>query len=464
MEKKRKSRYLLAIYLVVAGLAVIIALVAINYCEGNLQSILLNLSTELLGVVLIFFLVNRLFLLEEWNVSERIDELIAAFKSSRQPSAIAFFQKQPSIEPHVQRASRIDLCGVTLTSTINRQRSNLRDSLREGAQIRILVSNPDSSALQMSALRSETINVDYYRRRLEEAFEHLQYLHRHWLNQQQADSESRGGSLTVRLLSYAPSFGIMSFDANRPVGTMFVELYPHHTGFGSPPAFELTLQKDRDWYTYFADQFEAMWEAATPWKPSVDAVQEPTVTKPEVMFQDRTFDSWQQYRNGKVSQSQEQVHRGTYSLKKHHASNPHGGFKEMDNPIGLGVIFSGWIYRPTQRGGGQADRLAVEDSNFNGYGFAVDHLKNVVYIERRKDGTHNRLGSGVKVDPPMDQWYRFEFYMKRGGQFELRLYNHSGDELVTVPDVPDQAYSSFDRVVVHGGCPYYIDDLRIEAL
>jgi hypothetical protein len=64
MERKRRTRYLLAVYLIVAGLAIIIALISINYLSGIWQSILLGLAIELLGVVLIFFLVNRLFLLE----------------------------------------------------------------------------------------------------------------------------------------------------------------------------------------------------------------------------------------------------------------------------------------------------------------------------------------------------------------------------------------------------------------
>ena len=71
------------------------------------------------------------------------------------PSALAFFQKPQSIDSYVQGAEQIDLCGLTLTSTINKQLSNLREGLRKGTRIRILIADPDSFALKMSVLRSE---------------------------------------------------------------------------------------------------------------------------------------------------------------------------------------------------------------------------------------------------------------------------------------------------------------------
>ncbi|MFH1633247.1 MAG: hypothetical protein ABIG63_04445 [Chloroflexota bacterium] len=47
-----------------------------NYFGGTIQAILINISTELLGVVLIFFLVNRWFMTDSWDAPERFDSLI----------------------------------------------------------------------------------------------------------------------------------------------------------------------------------------------------------------------------------------------------------------------------------------------------------------------------------------------------------------------------------------------------
>jgi hypothetical protein len=261
----------------------------------------------------------------------------------------------------------------------------------------------------------------------------------------------------VRLLLYAPSFSILSFDADRPSGAVFVEVYPHHIGFGSPPIFSLTPQEDGEWFSYFVRQFEAMWQAATPWQPAL------------VVFHDQLddFSPWKPYREGNISQSAEFAYAGTFSLKKDSKDgmgDPYGGFRQIGKNIRLGHVFSGWIYRPDGKTKGNGDRLAIENEGFSGYGFTVAHYSDVAWIERRDQGNAQRLSQRVQCKPPRDQWYQFEFYLKSDGAFELRLYDRSGREFCRVPGVTDKTYDSFDRVTVHGGFPYYIDDLRIQAL
>ena len=87
------------------------------------------------------------------------------------PSAIAFFDKPPDLGVHIQGANQIDLCGVSLTSTINKQFSNLRERLCQGAQVRVLLMDPDSTAPRMAAERStDSDDIEYYFTRLEATF------------------------------------------------------------------------------------------------------------------------------------------------------------------------------------------------------------------------------------------------------------------------------------------------------
>ena len=268
MDKKRKARYILAVYLVVASLAVIFLLVGINNATDTWQSVLLNLSTELLGVVLVFFLLNYLFLMDDWSLSERIENLVSRLELAERPSAKDFYQQPPKIESHIKAAKNIDLGGVSLTSTINKQLSNLRERIEEGANVRLLVINPNSLALQMLALRSEdTDDIEYYRKRIDATFKDIEYLFRNWRDYQPDDKNLKKGNFEVRLLSYAPSFGIAKFEFSGSSKVMFVELYPHHVGYGAPPHFTLTPQLDGEWFEYFAGQYEAMWKKATVWQP-----------------------------------------------------------------------------------------------------------------------------------------------------------------------------------------------------
>ncbi len=202
---------------------------------------------------------------------ETLGEEIAELKMSlpTHPSAVAFFRTRPDFLAMLQSAAQIDLCGVTLTNTINMQFSVLRERLEAGAKIRILLIDPQSQAIEMSAQRSiNPKDTAYYRRRLESSLSDLTYLYNSNEDMKQIRKRlSKVGTLSVRMLSYAPSFGMTSLDPDKKQGVVYVEIFPHKHGNKSAPKFELTLNNDKKWYTYFLEQFEEMWEAATPWDP-----------------------------------------------------------------------------------------------------------------------------------------------------------------------------------------------------
>ncbi len=233
-----------------------------------------DLLTAILGILALLATSEIVERYRKLNSIEKAVNRSLSFLESRftdRTSAIAFFQKPPSLDHYVQSANQIDLCGVTLTSTLNKQFGNLRERLEAGAKIRILVVDPDSVALKMSAERSTSPDdTDYYRVRLDAAFREIAYLFKR-LEEFKAvqGNSSKAGNLYVRLLSYAPSFGIISFDTQQDNGIAFIEVYPHKFGHKSPPTFDLIPRRDGDWYTYFVDQFDEMWNAAKPWEPQV---------------------------------------------------------------------------------------------------------------------------------------------------------------------------------------------------
>lgn len=186
---------------------------------------------------------------------------------AERPSALGFFHKLPDFDNYVQGANQIDLCGIVLTSTINRQLSNLREQLNQGAKIRILVADPNSAALEMGEARSEEPTGSYYRAKLDTTFQDLSYLHQ----LQVKFGQNAKGSFEVRLIPYAPSFAIYSFDTRRSTARLIVEVYPHVTGWGETPVFDLLPGRDGKWYEYFVQQFEHMWNRANKWeyKPPV---------------------------------------------------------------------------------------------------------------------------------------------------------------------------------------------------
>lgn len=182
-----------------------------------------------------------------------------------------------------------------------------------------------------------------------------------------------------------------------------------------------------------------------------------------VIFDDKfqNFDGWEPYNDGAILLSNDITPLyGDFCLKKDITNDPHGGFKIIGRKIGLGFVFSGWIYRPSSQKGGKGDRIAIEDESFNGYGFAIAHGANYIAIERREFGISSEIGGRVPFNPPNDSWFNFEFHSTPDGKFALHINDIDGNRLSETTAV-DSKYTLFDRVVIHGGHPYYVDGLKI---
>jgi hypothetical protein len=255
MKKKQKIKYLIAIYSIVASLAVILWLLAYFTSNSIFQATSLNLATELLGVVFIFFIVNYLFSLDDWDTSERIDRLLEKLENEKTSKAEDFFIKRPSIDDLIKGSKVIDLCGVALGTTIDSHLSLIRDAIRRGANIRVLIMEKRDPALEVAASRSESDERKYYEQKLTATINNLEFLHANSL----AVSQEFKGSLDVGFLSYPPSFGIKLFSKSDNESICLIEMFAHHVGWGEPPNFILHSNIDKEWFAYFQNQFEAMW-------------------------------------------------------------------------------------------------------------------------------------------------------------------------------------------------------------
>jgi hypothetical protein len=225
----------------------------------------------LAGVSLALGLVS-VGLIRDRHNRELLADQVAELKKClpEHPSSEAFFRKTPDLGPLIKAADQVDLCGVTLTTTINRHSAMLRTHLENGGKLRILLIDPKSKAIEMSAQRSLSVkDTEYYRERLKTTLRDIAYLIKY--TQAANLSKPKNGKASgveVRLLSYAPSFGISSFDTRKRKGILFIEMYSHKYGFNLSPTFQLTPGNDGKWYRYFAGQFEEMWKAASVWDPT----------------------------------------------------------------------------------------------------------------------------------------------------------------------------------------------------
>jgi hypothetical protein len=247
-------------------IALIVSVTAAIYgvFSGNQLPLLAGIATSL-GILSFGLIRDRL---NREALAKQIGELKMSLPN--RPSAMAFFHPMLDFDVRLKKAAKIDLCGVSLTSTISTHFATLRSRIEAGAELRILVIDSKSSAIEMTSERSTNPkDTMYYRRRLDSTFSELTYLNRFADDmKQKAKKGSKTGSLSVKLLSYAPSFSIVSLDSKEKDGLVQVEIFPHKFGFKARPVFTLSLDNDGEWYTYFVEQFEQMWNTATPWDPS----------------------------------------------------------------------------------------------------------------------------------------------------------------------------------------------------
>lgn len=182
-----------------------------------------------------------------------------------------------------------------------------------------------------------------------------------------------------------------------------------------------------------------------------------------VFFDDfNSFKGWEKYGKGQISQSTSIARSRGKSLKKDVSIDPDGGYKKIGRTVRDTFCFSGWICSPEGRLHAGGDRLAVEGENFNGYGFTVDQINGSALIERRDMGAGKTISEDVQFPPPKENWYQFKFSRFKGGRLYLVICDSSENTLAQV-NAFDDTHNEFDRVVVHGGFPYYVDDLEMRT-
>lgn len=250
MDKNRRTKYLVAIYLVVASLSIILALVGINYTQNPFQSLIINISTELFGVAILFFLVNRIFASNEAELSDRIESLIDHLE--RQQSFLRGVDSNQSLDTILSESNEICFSGYTLIRILKHYESILTKRVRSGAIVRLIMVDPESKSAQIILENSEIkdfpsdiqLSIDYARR----------------INND--GRSNKRGRVEVRLISWIPSCSLILIDPKRSNGLVRVTIYPPF--FRSPiaarPHFNLSQLTHRQWYATYVEQFEKLWQ------------------------------------------------------------------------------------------------------------------------------------------------------------------------------------------------------------
>jgi hypothetical protein len=159
---------------------------------------------------------------------------------------------RPDYEVRLQSAASICMVGLTLSRTTRDSLDVFRARLREGADLRMAVIDPDSDAADEAALRCYGQPTgELFRNRIKPTIDMLELL---------ASRPELTGSIELRLLPFAPCFGLVLIDPDHADGVIYVELYQHKS-LGQNPLFVLEAQRDSRWYRFFRGQFQTLWDS-----------------------------------------------------------------------------------------------------------------------------------------------------------------------------------------------------------
>ena len=174
----------------------------------------------------------------------------------------------------------------------------------------------------------------------------------------------------------------------------------------------------------------------------------------------KSSDSWQKIGSGEIVLVAHCPHMDGACIKKTGGGDPSGGFQMLKRETRRGLILSAEFFHPSKRVGGPADRFAIENEDFNGYGFCLTDSCRTLLVERR-DMMRAVTLSTKKVNLKPETWYKFSLSVGEGPSIVLRIYDESGAEIETLDDATDTSYDQFDRVAIHGGAEYYVRKIEV---
>ena len=191
--------------------------------------------------------------------SIRTREAIAAQSSEH---LIEFLSDFPStlIDQRAKSNNSL-LIGVSLSRTIDTSFGAFERILKQGGKIRIVVANP---AADVAAIDARSI---YHRPHPDDIREEIR------VSLRMIARLRKYQGLEVRTTRAALKFGVNYLDISKWKPYMHVQMYSFHMEGESRPMFELT--PSNNWYKYFKDQTDNIWNEAEPCDLSIYADSEP---------------------------------------------------------------------------------------------------------------------------------------------------------------------------------------------
>ena len=230
--------------------------IALSQTSTLSTEVMLSWILAILGLLAISGLVERLRKLHRLeSMSSRTLKAIESKFGERASADDFFMPRLPPIRPYIEKAVDIRLSGVVLQHTTRENLDVFAGQLREGASIKIMILDPNGSAIQRLIKPGSNLTMDAVQANSQITIQNLK-----WLTKL-PDSK---GLVELRFVDEDLLFNVLAFDPDKEYGTIFVEFYPQRWALGSRPRMELNTRRDEFWFNYFKNQFDKLWDDCRP--------------------------------------------------------------------------------------------------------------------------------------------------------------------------------------------------------
>jgi hypothetical protein len=251
-----RLRYIILANLLVIALATIVILLTWNASEKP-RSLFFNLSTELLGAVLIFILLNLLFpISDEKSILERISSTLDRIENKTP----VFWDKEAirnrfDFKSLLKDAKQLDILGYSCVNLIENHRGEITTAVINGTQIRILLVKPNSEAASLMSYHSKAKAYEPDMLKTQNRFKMTE--------DELANSPKKPkGSFKVKYTTWIPSCSLTIFNRKFDNGILKVKVYPivYSTSTAEIAVHQvIKKQENKVWFDYFVNQYERLW-------------------------------------------------------------------------------------------------------------------------------------------------------------------------------------------------------------
>jgi hypothetical protein len=149
-------------------------------------------------------------------------------------------------------ATEIILTGVTLQYRVKQLTNVLEERLKVGAAIKLVLVEPNESNLVQMRIRGwGEASIEYYKGLIESTITQIDVIASNPLNK---------GRVEVGFVPFYPSIAFQAIKAESGDEKCWVNILSHKTTKPTP-AFILQKSTDPDWYSYFYEQFNLLWQS-----------------------------------------------------------------------------------------------------------------------------------------------------------------------------------------------------------